>query len=308
MKRIVIFHLKIYKVGGIETAIYHLMRYLKGRGYEVVLVYSHAEKPSQLIEFSNYGDVLKLSDTDIHCDVCLVASNHDIPAVIKAKKYLKWIHTNYRLFYNTDLKQDPRIDHYITVSKDCQKAAKEQFGVDSKMIYNYLDSEYFKGYKRPLRLLTLSRVSKEKGFNRMAVLVERLEKNKVNYIWDVYGNCDDNSYQRNEVALLAKYERVNFKGVIEDTRGPISACDYVVQLSSFEGFCYSIYEGHMMGKPCIVTNWDAVGELVDDGVNGYILPMDMEISDDKFNEIVQNNLKNIKPKVVPNKAVWETLF
>ena len=56
----------------------------------------------------------------------------------------------------------------------------------------------------------------------------------------------------------------------------IKKADYLVQLSSSEGFCYSIVEALSVGTPVIVTPLDVLDEIgVVDGENARVLPYDL---------------------------------
>jgi glycosyltransferase involved in cell wall biosynthesis len=55
----------------------------------------------------------------------------------------------------------------------------------------------------------------------------------------------------------------------------IKNCDYLVQLSDTESFCYSAFEALQRNVPVILTNFPEAQSIVVDGENGYILEMDL---------------------------------
>lgn len=69
----------------------------------------------------------------------------------------------------------------------------------------------------------------------------------------------------------------------------IKRSDYGVQLSDTEGYSYFVNECLQYGTPMITTNFDSVFESVEDGVNGYIL--DMDLSNLDIDKIMNNKLK-----------------
>lgn len=72
--------------------------------------------------------------------------------------------------------------------------------------------------------------------------------------------------------------------------------DYVCQLSDTESMCITMYESLMQGVPVLVTPFPNAKEEIKDGVNGYILPFDMNIS--------EKDIYNIYQKI-PNKVSYE---
>ena len=72
----------------------------------------------------------------------------------------------------------------------------------------------------------------------------------------------------------------------------IAEADYGVQLSDTEGYSYFINECLQYGTPVICTNFPSAYEIMEDGINGYIL--DMELSNLDIDKIVNNIPKNFK--------------
>lgn len=65
---------------------------------------------------------------------------------------------------------------------------------------------------------------------------------------------------------------------------------YVVLFTKSEGRPYSIAEALQYGVPCIVSDVGGCTELIKDGVNGYVVPLDMNFDINKIKKI---------PKVKP---------
>ena len=73
----------------------------------------------------------------------------------------------------------------------------------------------------------------------------------------------------------------------QDNRLLIKSCDYLVQLSDTESFCYSAYEALQRKVPVILTDFPEAKKIVEPGKNGYLVHMDLSDLDiDKiFNHI-----------------------
>lgn len=65
----------------------------------------------------------------------------------------------------------------------------------------------------------------------------------------------------------------------------VADADYAVLLSSTEGLPYTIQEALQYGTPCIVTDIGGNTEVIKDGVNGYIVPLDMNFDINKIKNV-----------------------
>ena len=307
MKEFYIYHEYIPKVGGIETAVYNLSKALGKKGYDVTVLYNSVENPSVALHYAEVANIKKLLPEDnIECEICLIASNHQIPNQIKAKRYLQWIHSDYRK-YPIKLKNKGKVE-YIAVSKHCAKVIKELENVDAKVIYNLVDDDFGIDKKRILKLVSNTRISPEKGLDRMLVFAKKLKEKGVRFVWLV---CGDNTWNpryfeetRNKFKDI---EEVYFVGYKKDITVGLEMADYLVQLSDFEGCPYAVLEALRWKIPCLVTDWAGVDELIEDGKNGYILPQHMNLDCAYVDKIV-NNIPKVKEKDLSTVKDWIKLI
>ncbi len=311
-------HIVIYcnwnpTAGGVKTAALELGKALHKEGYKITTVFIDYQAANcswiALLQYGEIGDVIRVlpDSPDIDCDVCIVASNHILPPQVKAKKYIQWIHSNYRLYNNLQLVDNPQVSEYVAVSDMCGQVAKEMFNIKPKTIYNLLNEEFAKDFPQPLKLVSITRIGTEKGFHRKLQFAELLEKYKIPYVWDIYGESHDKVYENHIKDSFAHLPRVVFKGLILDVRAPVSNADYIVQLSDFEGFCYSLLESLCLGTPIIVTDYPGVEEMVTEGENAYIVPLNMKISKARMMQIYKN-IPKFKYKQKGDVKEWIKLF
>lgn len=302
MKKIVIYHNYIPKVGGIESAVYNLASSLDKKGYEVNILYNSAESADSLFRYAEVSNVFRIMDEEVECDICLIASNHDIPRQIKAKRYFQWVHSDYDK-YKLKLKNKGKVE-YIAVSKHCAKVIMKRENIDCKVIYNLIADNFGKDKRRVLRLVTNSRVSPEKGFGRMLELAKVLKEKGVRFSWVIYG--DNSHFPKEYWGWIDKFrpiEEIQWVGYKEDVSIGLTNADYLVQLSDFEGCPLAILEALKMEVPCIVTNWGGVEELITDGENGYILPMDTKLYSGYVDKIV-NKIPKFKYEAKSEVEDW----
>lgn len=118
-----------------------------------------------------------------------------------------------------------------------------------------------------IKLATISRISKEKGFERMLKFEQMLKDANIDFIWDLYGD----GTTRYAKAVLPKMKYINFKGVTDKPKEIVKQYDYLVQLSDTEGFPYSIYEAMQQKVAVIATDFPSIHEMITDGKNGFII-------------------------------------
>ena len=100
----------------------------------------------------------------------------------------------------------------------------------------------------------------------METLAHILEESQIPFVWDVYTNQSKAVTSKNIMLHESRLDILDY----------IAGADYFVQLSDGEGYCYSVVESLSVGTPVIVTEFPVAKEIgVIDGVNGFILPMDM---------------------------------
>ncbi len=115
-------------------------------------------------------------------------------------------------------------------------------------------------------VLMIARVIKDKGVDEYIKAAELL-KNKAEF-WYV-GDID----KGNKNAFFPDWKNVKYLGFRKDIKKLISICDIFVLPSFREGVPRTLLEAAAMGKAIVTT--DAVGcrEVVDDGVNGFLVPV-----------------------------------
>jgi glycosyltransferase involved in cell wall biosynthesis len=70
--------------------------------------------------------------------------------------------------------------------------------------------------------------------------------------------------------LVDTYDYVS----INELKKLYSSCTAIISPSFSEGFCLPIIEAATFGKPAIITNVGSLPELIKDGYNGFVIPVD----------------------------------
>lgn len=288
-------------IGGVETFIINFCKNFYKK-YDITLLCRTIEKETAL-ELSQYADIICEPDEDeeINCDICIISSvlvDKEMFKHIRYKKVYQMIHSDWtemKNFWNWEFYKIVPDLKYISVSEVARASFLKEYGEDSIVIPNILYKENV-DTRKSLRLLSLTRLTEEKGYERMKELCDLLEQFEIPYIWDVYGT-NPLGYGNYKNMLL----HAPIKG---DKSNLIKSYDYIVQLSSTESFCYSLYESLMYGVPVLATPFPNAKKEIKDGENGYILPFNMKINKQKILDIYNKIPQNVKYEQTGVKEKW----
>ena len=126
-------------------------------------------------------------------------------------------------------------------------------------------SEFRVNNEKPI-VLMIARVIKDKGVEEFIKAAEIL-KDKAEF-WYV-GDID----KGNKNAFNPDWKNVKYLGFRRDIKELISKCDIIVLPSYREGVPRTLLEAASMAKPIVTTNAPGCKEVVDDGVNGFLVPI-----------------------------------
>lgn len=286
MKNVFYFwHINI--IGGIETFFYEMVKKYSD-SHDITIIYKTGDK-EQINRLKQYVRVKKYTGETIECEKCFFNFNLEIIDNVKAKEYIQIIHGDYKAM-GIKPNTHPKITKYICVSKIAAESLKELTNNDSKVIYNPITVEE---PKKVLFLLSATRLSKEKGKERMIKLSNMLNEANIPYLWLVFTN-DTNAIDNPNIAYMKP--RL-------DIRGYIAKADYLVQLSDNEGYCYSVVEALSLGTPVIVTDMPVMKEIGVNENNGFILDFNLSNVDVKEIYNKEFNFKYNPPKEEWNKEL-----
>lgn len=278
-------------IGGIETYIYELVK--KYKDIDITVVYSDPTSDAkQLNRIRKYARVIKVGNEPIKCERLFVMYRCNLD-FFEADYIIQITHADYKA-QNLTPNLDTRINEHYGVSKAVAETYEEISGLETKVCYNPLTIDK---PKKVLKLISATRLTKEKGKDRMIILANELTKRKIPFLWLVFTN-DRNAIDNPNVIYMQP--RL-------DIRDFIANSDYLVQLSDTEAWSYSVLESLCLSTPVITTPIPCFNEMgVESGKNGYILPFNMKTIpvDDIYNNIPEFTFKapkDIYDKLLINK-------
>lgn len=273
---------KIGKIGGVETFLYEIGK--KYGIWDITVVYNEADL-NQVKRISKYVRCVRLTEP-IHCEKCFM--NYQAPRErVIADEYIALVHANYEV-ENRDVL--PGCNEYYGVSNWVSEAYErllKKQGCDKEVKTCYNPITYEKPNKA-LFLVSATRLSKEKGKDRMIKLANMLTEANIPFIWLVFTNDLDRIDNPN----------VFYMKPTISVRDYMARADYVVQLSDTEGCPYTPMEANLLGVPCIYT---PVESMIEIGIQGYQVPFDMNFDVKKLLDIPKVDWK-------PPKDIWDTIL
>lgn len=285
----VIYFPSFNKIGGVETYCYEMA--LKfGKDYDITIVYQNGD-PKQMQRLREVCRVIKFCEGDkIVCDVFLFGWGWDIIDSVEAKEYVQTYHADFKARGISPC-MDKRVTKRYGVAENTTIGIREHFQIEVETMYNPYTPKH---PRKVLNLISATRLSPDKGYNRMLKLADALEQADIPYLWTIYTDSPKETGHPNMVCVPTRLDILDF----------IANADYLVQLSDSEGYSYSIVEALSVGTPVICTEFGVAAEQgVENGKTGFILPFDMS-------EIpVQDIYKGVKKfKYTPRESHYEEIL
>ncbi|PEA76332.1 glycosyl transferase [Bacillus wiedmannii] len=205
---------------------------------------------------------------------------------VASEKKISWIHFDvFQHQINTKLyeKLYDQLDNIYVVSKEAQKHLIEKFPkVESKTsvflnivlpdLINEMAKEkveFDNGYKG-IKIVTVGRLSKEKGQDLAIKVLSMLRKEGYEVRWYCIGEGEDREYYE---TLICKYNLKQDFLLLGSVINPypyVNQSDIYVQTSRHEGYCLTLAEAKCLKKPIVTTNFTGAYEQIKDGYNGFV--------------------------------------
>lgn len=209
---------------------------------------------------------------------------------VKAKTKIGWIHTNYS---NSGMQKDfdlpffEKLNYLVTISKECKDDLNINFPNlkdKIKVIHNIVSPKLIKELSEEkivdskfdstaLSILTIARLSKEKGIDLALEASFQLVKMGIDFKWFIIGEGSE------RVSLEAKIKEYQLEnsfillGLKANPYPYLKQSFLYVQPSRYEGKSLAIDEAKILAKPIITTNYPTAKDQINNGVNGIICEM-----------------------------------
>ena len=230
-------------------------------------------KMAKLVKMEKYDP-----NKEYECDIFIRNSVWGtIPTNVKADRMIEMRHANYKYLFDKGLLyqqyHDMGIKEIVGCGEFVSKMSNEVLHDNPTTIKNILMP--VKKTNKILHLISCTRLDSAKGWSRMQKMMDMMRNAEIKFTWDIFTNSPQK----------CAYEEVRFWKQRYDIWDYLADADYTVLLSDSEGLPYTVQESLQYKVPCIVTDVGGCTELIKDGVNGYVVPLNMKFNINKIKKI-----------------------
>lgn len=208
--------------------------------------------------------------------------SNDFSSYIPGKKHIIWYHSNYSNYYKyekdnklKDLFQ--KVDDIVFVASENQHSfnmKESKYSFKTKVIENLLpinriiqlskqSNEKVYSNKDELKLVSVGRLSFEKGFDRTINVAKQLKEEGKKFSWIIVGNGNLLNELKESVRVNNVDDCVKFIGERKNPYQIMKQADIVVLPSRSEAQPLVALEGLIIGKPYISTNFNSAKDVLD---------------------------------------------
>lgn len=197
---------------------------------------------------------------------------------INARKKVQWIHFDVsKVGFNKQFAKNKykKFDKIFLVSNEAKsKLISEVPSLKEKVdiFYNIISNEEIKksllkadGFNdnfKGIRILTVGRLSFEKGQDMSIKAAKMLFENGIDFRWYCIG---EGNQRKNYEKLIKEYDLNKRFILLGSNNNPykyMEECDIYVQSSRHEGYCITLAEARILNKPIVTTNFTGAREQI----------------------------------------------
>ena len=223
---------------------------------------------------------------------------------IKAKKKVQWIHfdinkigfnrkfaeRNYKKFDKIFVVSEEGKEKLIDLIPALNNKVEAFFNIIScNLIENMSKNEKsFDDLFNGVRILTVGRLSKEKGQELTINVLARLKNEGYKVRWYCIGDGPEKDNYRNRIKGLDIENDYILLGSKLNPYPFMKDCDIYVQPSKHEGYCITLGEARCFDNPIVTTNFTGANEQIKNEVTGLVC----DISEQGIYQAIKRLLDN----------------
>ncbi len=208
---------------------------------------------------------------------------------VKSKKKFLWIHFDVKNVIKNKsfgLNWYGRFDKVFCVSDNASKAFAEFFPKISARTYifnNVVDREEllkksltgntFSNILQDNKILTVGRLTSEKGQQMIPSIVKMLKDDLLDFKWYLIGDGNMKNNLELKIKELQIEDHLILLGAISNPYAYLRDCDLYVQTSFHEGYCITLKEALVFNRPIVTTNFISADNIVKNNKNALIVPV-----------------------------------
>ena len=252
-----------------------------------------------------------ISDTEFDCAISYHGQSPErlLNLIYRthAKKKAAWIHGDFNNpteHYRRMERYYGQLDHMFFVSNPTMESCLAKMSLDRKkcsVYYNPIDkNEILEKAELPcepefeseyINLLTVGRVSSEKGQDMIPAITRNLMNAGHNVRWYIVGDGDARSIVERNIEKYNVEDHVVLLGTKTNPYCYMKACDIYVQPSYTEGYSTTICEAGMLGKAIVGTKPSGgIRDQITDGEDGLIVDATVEGLTDGIQKLIEDRV------------------
>lgn len=223
---------------------------------------------------------------------------------VKSKNKIGFIHGDYAAMglskiYDYDFVR--HLNALCTVSESCKTALDRtfpEFTDKFHVIYNIISSTFMRNMANEtadfednftgMRILTIARLSHQKGLDIALPAIAALKKEGLKFKWYIIGIGPEEESLKAMIDQLGIGDTVQFMGERANPYPYLKTCDVYLQPSRFEGKSIAVDEAMVMCRPILLTDFSTAADQITSGENGLIVPMTSEGVADGLKDLLLN--------------------
>jgi len=120
-------------------------------------------------------------------------------------------------------------------------------------------------------LISVGRLTKQKGYFYMIKAVQILKKKYSDLIWVILGDGEDRKKLAEKIKMENLQKNIFFLGIKENVAEYLFDSDIFIMPSLWEGLPLSLLEAMACGLPVVATNVGGIPEVVEDRISGFLV-------------------------------------
>ena len=225
---------------------------------------------------------------------------------VKAKQKWAWIHTDYS-FVSLDTAHELPVwdayDQIISISESVTQGFLSKFPslknkirlmeniLSEKFVREQAEEKISLPETNAIRLCTVARFSYPKAIDRAVHICKAIVDKGVNIVWYIVGYGGDEAMIRKQIQETGMEKHFILLGKQMNPYPFIKACDIYVQPSRYEGKAVTVREAQILGKPVVITNFPTASSQLTDGVDGIIVPNEIEQAAQGISDFIKDTNK-----------------
>lgn len=208
---------------------------------------------------------------------------------VRAKRYITWQRTDYKLTGcdpALDVPYYGKADAVCVLSEEMKKNFAEVFpelrekivvapnifdveGIRKKAQEDVAFATGFDGYK----IVSVGTLRQVKGYDVAMRACRRLKDAGYNFKWFVIGSGEERGKMEEDIKRLNLENAFILLGNKRNPYTYVARSDIYVQCSYREGLSSTVFEAKCLKKPIVVTAAPGMKDQIEDGVNGFVVPI-----------------------------------